>query len=96
MHPLHLARAATFLVVVVGGGLAGHLFMPVRGGVVLWSRLIGFLLLMAVLGAFRGWREGVVHGEAAARVRRRSIIYCGVAVLAAVLGFLVIHGPPIG
>ena len=96
MQPVHLARAATFLLVVVGGGLAGHVFMPVRGGIVLWGRLMGFLVLMAVLGAFRGWREGVVGEEASARVRRRSVRYAGVAVLIALLGFLVIHGPPIG
>ena len=96
MNPVHLARAATFLIVVVGGGLLGHVFMPVRGGFVLWGRLVGFLLLMAGLGAFRGWREGVVLGDPAARLRRRTTLYSVVAVLLALVGYVVIHGRPVG
>ena len=96
MNPVHLARAATFLIVVVGGGLLGHVFMPVRGGMVLWGRLIGFLVVMAALGAFRGWREGVVLEDRAPRLQRRTVGYAVAAVLLAMLGYLAIHGRPVG
>lgn len=96
MNPVHLARAATFLIVVVGGGLLGHVFMPVRGGFVLWGRLAGFLLVMAGLGALRGWREGVTLEEPVPRIRRRTAIYAGAAVVLALLGYLLIHGRPVG
>ena len=96
MNPVHLARAATFLVVVVGGGLLGHVFMPVRGGIVLWGHLVGFLVVMAALGAIRGWREGVIVEDPAPRVQRRTVVYAVAAVLLAMLGYLAIHGRPVG
>ena len=96
MNPVHLARAATFLLVLVGGGLVGHVFMPVRGGLVLWGRLVPFLALMAALGAFRGWREAVVLEETPERVRRRTAVYCAAAVVLALLGYALFHGVPNG
>jgi hypothetical protein len=51
---------------------------------------------MAALGAFRGWREGAVREEPQTQVRRRTVAYAVAAVVLALVGYVVIHGFPVG
>jgi hypothetical protein len=78
----------------VGGGLLGHVLMPVRGGVVLWGRLCAFALAMLALGALRGWREGVLRGAPPSRLRRRAALYAVAALALATAGYALVHGAP--
>ena len=95
MSRLGVARFNTAVMFAVVGIVAGHWLQPVFG-MVLWPRAAGFLLIMAALGALRGWREARLHQPPVAG--RAAWLYGAAfalgAVVLVVVGYVAFHGPP--
>ncbi len=91
MDAVLLSRVTTVLVVGGVGGVAGHVLWPFAPGAGV-ARPTAFVALMLATGALRGWREAVVR-EAPATGRMASLYALGALALA-LLGHVVMHGPP--
>ncbi|MDF1502904.1 hypothetical protein [Roseisolibacter sp. H3M3-2] len=95
MDAVRLSRLTTVLVVVAAGGVAGHVWFPFAPGAGV-ARPAGFVALMLVVGALRGWRPAVVAAapDPAPDARRRALLLALAAAAAALLGHVVMHGAP--
>ncbi|HEY0970647.1 MAG TPA: hypothetical protein VGE02_06700 [Gemmatimonadales bacterium] len=93
MDILTLSRLNTAVMLPAVGLVAGHLVSPVRG-VVLWGRLATFVLLMAAVGAFRGWREATLREPPARSPSTFAAAFALGAVLVSALGYVGFHGWP--
>lgn len=95
MDAVTLSRINTVIVVSAVGGVVSHVWYPFLPGTS-WVRPTLFLGLMAVTGAFRGWRELVVRGEdrRPGALPRTALLYAIGSVVAALLGYVGFHGLP--
>ncbi len=93
MDVLSLSRLNTAVLVPAVGLVAGHLISPVRG-IVLWGRLAAFVLLMAAVGASRGWREATLREPPARNPALYAATFATGAVVLSVLGYVGFHGWP--
>jgi hypothetical protein len=93
-----LARLTSALVIAAGGLTLGHVLNPVVGGRWRAGPLAAFVLALAALGAWRGWREAFVRARwrderppprAAARAAAAG---AAAALATAAAGFAVVHG----
>ena len=93
MDALTLSRINTGVVVLAVGGVAGHLLLPFSPGAPR-THSVGFVALMLVVGAVRGWRE--------ARLRERppggagtlalAAAFAAASLAVALAGYWVVHG----
>lgn len=91
MDAVRLSRVTTALVVAAVGGIAGHVLWPFASGAGV-GRPAAFVGLMLATGALRGWREAVVRD--ATPTARVATLYAVGALAVAILGFVLVHGPP--
>jgi hypothetical protein len=90
---LPLSRLNTAALVLAVGLVAGHVISPIRG-VALWGRLATFLLIMAALGAVRGWREATLREPPARSPAAFATAFALGSVVLSVLGYAAFHGWP--
>lgn len=95
MTKVGLSRFNTVALLTAAGMVVGHWMQPAPG-IVIWRRAIVFLGAMAVIGAFRGWREAALH----ARPRSRGFTiamaggFAAASVVLMMLGYVAFHGIP--
>lgn len=95
MSAILLSRILSAIVILGGGMAIAHLMLPYapdHGPA--WR--VTFYVAMAAIGYMRGLRDATVRAGFAARARAiRAGIFAAASVLAALAGYLVMHGNPL-